>query len=140
LAWEKLEKKYDPVSALSLVKTERLFRESKLGKGEDPETWATNLEDLRLKLDKTISEEIMIAKKVGKLRCGILQKNGEKLIIKLESVKFVPELWINLFSIGKALKNGFNLSNDGEIIKLSEGNVTLIFDKVVRTKNGFAPC
>jgi AAA+ ATPase superfamily predicted ATPase len=39
----------------------------------------------------------------------------------------------------KALKNGFNLSNNGEIIKLSKGNVTLTFDKVVRTKNGFVP-
>jgi hypothetical protein len=48
-------------------------------------------------------------------------------------------LWINLFSIGKALKNGFNLSNDGKIIKLSKGNVTLTFDKVVRTKNDFVP-
>jgi hypothetical protein len=27
LAWEKSKKKYDPVSAPSLVKTERLFRE-----------------------------------------------------------------------------------------------------------------
>jgi hypothetical protein len=44
-----------------------------------------------------------------------------------------------LFSIGKALKNGFNLSNNGKIIKLSKGNVTLTFDKVVRTKNGFIP-
>jgi hypothetical protein len=44
-----------------------------------------------------------------------------------------------LFSIGKALKNGFNLSNDGKIIKLSKGNVTLTFDKVVRTKNDFVP-
>jgi hypothetical protein len=37
------------------------------------------------------------------------------------------------------LKNCFNLSNDGEIIKLSKGNVTLTFDKVVKTKNGFVP-
>jgi hypothetical protein len=44
-----------------------------------------------------------------------------------------------LFRIGKALKNGFNLSNDGEIIQLSKGNVTITFDKVVRTKNGFVP-
>jgi hypothetical protein len=51
LAWEKLKKKCDPVSALSLVKTERLFRECKLGKDEDPETWITNLEDQRLKLE-----------------------------------------------------------------------------------------
>jgi hypothetical protein len=53
----------------------------------------------------------------------------------LENVNFVRELWINLFGIGKPLKNGFNLSNGGEIIKLSKGNVTLTFDKVIRTKN-----
>jgi hypothetical protein len=51
LAWENLNKKYDPVSAPSLVKTEGLFRESKLGKDEYPETWMTNLEDLQLKLE-----------------------------------------------------------------------------------------
>jgi hypothetical protein len=33
------------------------------------------------------------------------------LVVTLEDVKFVPDLWINLFSIGKALKNGFNLGN-----------------------------
>jgi hypothetical protein len=46
-----LRKKHDPVSAPSLVKTERLFRECKLGKDEDPETWITKLEDLRLKFE-----------------------------------------------------------------------------------------
>jgi hypothetical protein len=51
LAREKLKKKYDSVYAPSLVKTERLFRECKLGKDEDPKTWITNLEDLRLKLE-----------------------------------------------------------------------------------------
>jgi Zinc knuckle len=51
LAWEKLKKKYDPISAPSLVKTERTFRESKLSKDEDPDVWITNLEDLRIKLE-----------------------------------------------------------------------------------------
>jgi hypothetical protein len=51
LAWEKLKKKYDPISAPSLVKTERMFRESRLGKNEDPEVWINNLEDLRIKLE-----------------------------------------------------------------------------------------
>jgi hypothetical protein len=47
----------------------------------------------------TISEEItvgngnvMIAKKVGKLRCGILHKNVEKHIVTLENLNYVPEL------------------------------------------------
>jgi hypothetical protein len=51
---------------------------------------------------------VMIAKKVGKLRCGIRQKNCEKLIVTIENLKYVPELWMNLSSIGKALKNDFN--------------------------------
>jgi hypothetical protein len=51
LAWEKLKKKYYLVSTSSLVKTERLFRECKLGKDEDAETWINNLKGLRLKLE-----------------------------------------------------------------------------------------
>jgi hypothetical protein len=47
----------------------------------------------------TISEEItvgngnkMLAKKVGSLRCMVQQKNGEKCVVVLKDVKFVPEL------------------------------------------------
>jgi hypothetical protein len=38
-----------------LVKNKSLFRECKLGKGEDPETWIKNLEGLRLKLEVMVS-------------------------------------------------------------------------------------
>jgi hypothetical protein len=44
LAWGKLKKKYDPISAPLLVKTERMFRESRYGKNEDLEIWMSNLE------------------------------------------------------------------------------------------------
>jgi hypothetical protein len=37
LAWDKLNKKFDPDSAPSLVKTERAFRKSKSEKGKCPE-------------------------------------------------------------------------------------------------------
>ena len=64
----------------------------------------------------TILEEItvgngnkMLSKKVGSLRCMVQPKHGEKFVVILKDVKFVPELWVNLFSISKALKNGFNL-------------------------------
>jgi thermostable 8-oxoguanine DNA glycosylase len=52
-AWEKFKKKFVPVSAPTLVKTERMFRESTLGRNEDPEIWINNLEDLRVKLEVT---------------------------------------------------------------------------------------
>jgi hypothetical protein len=48
---EKLKKKYGLVSAPSLVKTEKSFRECKLGKVEDHETWITNSEEIQLKLE-----------------------------------------------------------------------------------------
>jgi Zinc knuckle len=51
LGWEKLRKKCDPVSALSLVKTERILRDSTLGKNEDPEVWINSLEDQQIALD-----------------------------------------------------------------------------------------
>jgi hypothetical protein len=93
-----------------------------------------------------ISEEItvgnsnvMMAKKIGKLRCEILQKNVEKLIIALQDVKYIPELWVSLFSIAKALKNGFNLGDDGKRIKLMKGNVTIVFDRFLTSKNRFVP-
>jgi hypothetical protein len=38
LTWEKSKKKYDLVTALPLIKTERLFSECKLGMDEDPES------------------------------------------------------------------------------------------------------
>jgi hypothetical protein len=81
----------------------------------------------------------MTATKMGKLRCQILQKNGESLIVTLEDVKFVPDLWINLFSIGKALKNGFYLGNDSETIKLMKGKTEILFDRCLKSKNGFVP-
>ena len=56
MAWEILKKKFDPVSAPTLVKTERLCRESKLGKNEDPEILINNLEDLQVKLEIMGSE------------------------------------------------------------------------------------
>jgi hypothetical protein len=130
-AWEKLKKKFDPVSAPTLVKTERMFRESKLG-------------EEGLHNYTTISEEItvgngnkMLAKKVGSLRCIVQQKNGEKFVVVLKDVKFVPELWVNLFSISKALKNGFNLGNEDAVMKLMKENTTLYFNRMLKTKNGF---
>ena len=50
-AWEKLKNKYEPVSAPSIVKLDRQFRELTLKKGQDPEVWITELEDIRVRLD-----------------------------------------------------------------------------------------
>jgi hypothetical protein len=51
VAWKRLKNKYGPISSPSLVKLEKQFRELSLKKGEDPEVWITELEDLRVRLE-----------------------------------------------------------------------------------------
>jgi predicted solute-binding protein len=48
--WDEL-RKYNPFFALSLVKTERILRESKFGKAEDQCICIIDLEDLQVNLE-----------------------------------------------------------------------------------------
>jgi hypothetical protein len=79
----------------------------------------------------------MLAKKLGTLRCTVQPKNGDKFVVILQNIKYVPDQWVNLYSISKALKNGFNLVNGDVVMKFMKGNTTLFFDIILRTKNGF---
>jgi hypothetical protein len=78
----------------------------------------------------------MKAIKVGSLKCHVIQLNGYSVDVALKEVKYVPELWVNWFSISKALKNGFDLSNKGLMISLKKGSVSVTFDRVIKTVNG----
>jgi hypothetical protein len=49
-----------------------------------------------------------------------------------KEIKHVQELWVNFFSIKNALKNGFDLSNKGLIIRLKRGSVSVTFDRVTK--------
>jgi hypothetical protein len=42
-----------------------------------------------------------------------------------------------MFSIIKALKNGFKIGNDGKIIHRTKVNRTLSFDRILNAKSGF---
>jgi hypothetical protein len=78
----------------------------------------------------------MKAIKVGSLKCHAIQLNGSSVDVTLKEVKYVPELWVNLFSISKAMKNGFDLSNKGLMISSKKGSVSVTFDRVIKTVNG----
>jgi hypothetical protein len=43
----------------------------------------------------------MKVRKVGSLKCHAIQINGSNADLTLKEVKYVPELWLNLFSISK---------------------------------------
>ena len=76
---------------------------------------------------------------VGTLKATVEQVDGSKIEVILKNVAYVPELTRNLFSITKALENGFKLSNKGNIMILSKGTKMVKFDRLQRTKNGFCP-
>ena len=50
---------------------------------------------------------------------------------------YIPSIFVNLFSITPALKNGSNLSNKGQVITVQKGSMTILFDQIANTKNGF---
>jgi hypothetical protein len=89
---------------------------------------------------KDINESIKIgnggamrACKIGNLNCEVTQLDGRKFVVSFMNVKFVPGTRSNLFSLNKALMNGFTLANDGVIVCLKKKHVTLTFDVVIKT-------
>jgi hypothetical protein len=66
----------------------------------------------------------------------IIQINGSSIDMRLKEVKYIPELWLNLFSISKALKNGFDLRNKWFMISLKKGSVSVTFYRAIKTVNG----
>ena len=76
---------------------------------------------------------------VGTLRAIVEQTDGTKIDVTLKNVAYVPELATNLFSITKAMENGFKVSSTGNILRLSKGTKMVKFDRLQKTKNGFYP-
>jgi hypothetical protein len=80
-----------------------------------------NIQDINEKVTVGNGEKT-VPTKVGSLRRCVIQVNGSTLDILINDVKFLPELCANLFSVNKALKNGFKLSSKNENISLTKGS------------------
>ena len=78
----------------------------------------------------------LTATKIGKRKMTAMQSDGTTVDVILEDYKYVPDLWVNLFSITKALSKGWNIGNKGIKLFVSKSNVTLTFDQVFRTQKG----
>jgi hypothetical protein len=76
--------------------------------------------------------DFLTATKIGSLKCRVIHIDGSTLNIIIHDVKFVPNLWVNLFSNNKALKKGQMISNEKITISLSKGLTKVTFDRVLR--------
>ena len=77
------------------------------------------------------------ATKIGKKRMTVIQKDGTTTDVILPECKYVPELFTNLFSITKALKIGWQISNHGlSEMKLSKVQLMVVFVHIIKTEFG----
>ena len=74
-----------------------------------------------------------------KSRHDVIQLDGTTTTeITVHNVKYVLELYVNLFNVSKALKKGFKISNEGEAIRFSKNHVSVMFDRIFRTKEDYS--
>ena len=90
---------------------------------------------------KTIDSKITIGNgkqltstKMGNKRVTVIHKNGTKTNVTLTNVKYVPELWVNLFSFTTAMKQGFVMNGDMNGIKIKKGKAEIHFDRKIQNK------
>jgi hypothetical protein len=74
--------------------------------------------------------------KVGSFKHHFVQVDNSIVNVTLKQINYVPGLKSNLFRISKALKNGFDLRNQGLMISLKKESISVTFDGVIKTVNG----
>ena len=78
----------------------------------------------------------LTATKIGDKHLKIIQKDGTMSNYILKNYKYVPELWVNLFSIPQALMRGWNIGNKGVSLFLTHKNHKIMFDCSFKTPQG----
>jgi hypothetical protein len=89
-----------------------------------------NMSDIDEKISVANGDSNM-ANTNGSLKRCVVQLDGSVLDITIKKVKYVPKLCATLFSINKAISNGFSHSNKGTSIFLARGSASIIFDRVI---------
>jgi transposase InsO family protein len=88
------------------------------------------------------NSETIYSKLIGKFKGTIIQQDGRTIDVVLDEVLYIPDLWLNLISVTKALKQPHTkLDNKGELIvfKFLEGDQIkdhIVFDKIFTTGVG----
>jgi hypothetical protein len=83
------------------------------------------------------NNQVMHSVAKGTYKGIVVQKNGDTIAITLEDVLYVPDLWVNLFSLTRAIsKPNVYLGNIGNLITLNVNAEEIIFDKVLPSGNG----
>jgi hypothetical protein len=86
--------------------------------------------------DIKVGDGYIKATKMGCKPVLVSQPGGVIKSYVINDCKYVPKLWINLFSDTSALWRGWNLSNNGIIMSITKNGDSLVFDQVLPTSSG----
>ena len=78
----------------------------------------------------------MMQTKVGSWRGVWKHQDGTSQVVTLHNVGYVPELWVHLFSITKAMEQGYEIRSKGLEMHLIKQEISLKFDKIIETQEG----
>ena len=81
--------------------------------------------------------EVLISDKIGDRRVCKMTDRGMEQSIVIKDYKHVPGLKVHLFSLTKAMKNGWCLGNKGMTFTLRKGAICIAFDDTIKTAHGF---
>jgi len=81
--------------------------------------------------------KLVYATKVGQLKVSYKACKGENWEFVLENIQYIPDVWINLFSLMTAILKGCAISNEGQMIAIVKNGLKLRFNKEIKTKNSF---
>ncbi len=56
--------------------------------------------------------------------------------VMLYDVKYIPEFMLKLFSLSCTMKRVVNIQNEGMVLKVQKGDLTLTFENCAETQNG----
>jgi len=63
--------------------------------------------------------------KVGKLRVYFEKEGKEQVKLILDNVQYIPNFWVNLFSLMVAMSNSCTISNEGQAIIIEKNSLKL---------------
>ena len=75
--------------------------------------------------------------KIGTKQGIVIQKNGTVRNIEIKNVKYVPDMYCNLFSITSAMKQGFTLIGNKNSLTMKKKNYCVNFDRIIKSGQGF---
>ena len=75
--------------------------------------------------------------KIGTKHGVAVQKNGEIKKIAIRNVKYVPDLYCNLFSLTSAMRQGYELIGSKMTLTMKKRNYRVHFDRTIKSGQGF---